>query len=445
MLTSAGCGHTTDEGGASGGSGGGGELGRGGASGGGPGGVAAPGGAPSMALEPAQSGERLVALGYSSNETQVFKTFHDQDLGVDCDFVPDAARKLHRCAPSPRVALRFTDAACTEPAAEVWRYDPTPELGTGSLVSAEPNDPWSGCPGDAPPHRDTFVIGEKLTEEVVGGPPIPLFALRDGRCETAPLWGKVTPPIYALEPLPESELVAAERVSLAVSRELRVTRLVAEDGAALTVGVTLTDGTPCEFQPNGECVPEPIARSSVFQAGRFPDALNADCSVPAFLSPYPLSCGTPSYGVEGTLTAPGRVFAVEAATAAFHFGPVLPIADPPAYACSRVSAPDGVSHALAPSRDMTGTFPQARRVSRGSGPLHVDWFATGDHLLLPVRIDLGRASPGVVPSGELLTADGQLCTVWPADDGTLRCVVVSDYGAPIAAPTSFPELKIEPM
>src|SRR3954467_1115187 len=91
-------------------------------------GVPAPGGGgatsgndePVMALDFAQSGSRLVALGYSSNEAQVFRTFHDTELGFDCSFVPDAAGLHERCAPSAGVTVVYTDAACTELAGWSW-------------------------------------------------------------------------------------------------------------------------------------------------------------------------------------------------------------------------------------------------------------------------------------------------------------------------------------
>jgi hypothetical protein len=58
---------------------------------------------------------------------------------------------------------------------------------------------------------------------------------------------------------------------------------------------------------------------------------------------------------------------------------------------------------------------------------------------------MSRASPGVSPSAEFVNADGEVCAVWPAEDGSLRCAVLGADGAPNAPLTTFPELKLEPM
>ena len=75
-----------------------------------------------MSLDYVRSGTRVVALGYSSNEARVFRTFHDQELGFDCSFVPDAAGQSQRCVPNQQVPLIYTDADCKEPAGWVERW-----------------------------------------------------------------------------------------------------------------------------------------------------------------------------------------------------------------------------------------------------------------------------------------------------------------------------------
>ena len=49
-----------------------------------------------MSLDFVRSGTRVVALGYSSNEERVYRTYHYQALGFDCNFVPDAEGQSQR-------------------------------------------------------------------------------------------------------------------------------------------------------------------------------------------------------------------------------------------------------------------------------------------------------------------------------------------------------------
>jgi hypothetical protein len=377
-----------------------------------------------MNLDFVRSGTRLVAMGYSSNEARVFRTFHDQRLGFDCDFTPGLAGADQRCVPSATVELIFTDAACTEPATWLVR---TNGLELGEAVSSATEPGAQVCPGDAPLRRDAYRVGEQLSEEVIAGTPFDLFALRDGRCQTASLPAKVTPPVYRLTPLADDELVHGERVSLNVGDGLRVTRLIADDGAELNVGVTAADRTPCELQRDSECVPEPIARGATAQNGKFWAALNADCTEPAFQLPYPVACGAAKLGVRDDGVAAPVISRLKSACTAFSWSVLLPATDPPAYGCAPL--PDAGAQGLAaPGEDVTGTLPPASRLRRGAGPLHVDWYAAGQNVLLPVLADPRQASPGVVPVPQFVTDAGKPCTIMPADDGNEHCVVLDEAG-----------------
>ena len=396
-----------------------------------------------MALDFAQSGSRLVALGYSSNEARVFRTFHDQQLGFDCDFVPEATGELQRCMPSAGAIVVYTDAGCSEPAA--WDESAWAGQGwaVGDSVSSIAREGYLGCPGAAPPHRDAYRVAEQLSEEVIGVPALPLFELRDSRCQPATPPAKVTPPVYRLVPLVEAELVRGQRVSLNVGGGLRLTRLVADDGAEHSLGVTGAERTACEFQRDGECVPEPIARPASPSSDRFWTALDADCSEPAFLTPYPSACGAARFGVQDDGAAPPKVTSLTAATALFGLDFVTPVTDPVTFACT-AHASDGAEGA-APGRDLTGTFPSAGKLQRGSGRLHVSWYSVGQSELLPVLANFRRASPGVVPTAEFLTDDGQPCEVRSADDGTLHCAVVDDASHPIGDLITAPEVVWGPL
>jgi hypothetical protein len=395
-----------------------------------------------MGLDFAQSGNRLVALGYSSNEARVFRTFHDSRLGFDCDFVPDAAGEHQRCVPSVLATVVYTDGGCAEPA--TWDASRSgSESAVGQIISARPADAALGCPGAAPPHRDVYRVAEQLSEEVIGHPPFDLFEWREGRCVTTSVPAKVTPAIHRLVPLTESELARGERVSLNVGQGLRLTRLIADDGAQLSLGVTGADRTPCEFQRDGECVPEPIARPAPASSDRFWTALNADCTQPAFQTPYPTACGQAKLGVEDDGARPPIVRALQKTTAVFRWDLDLPVTDPQTYSCNaHASDAEGIA---APAGDLTGTLPKATSSTRGSGPLHVRWYTLGESELLPVLADFRRASPGVVPTPEFVDEAGRACQVISAADGTWHCAIVDELGEATADLLTFPEVVWGPL
>jgi hypothetical protein len=388
-----------------------------------------------MGLDFAQSGSRVLALGYSSNEARLFRTFHDRMLGFDCSFVSEAVGLEQRCVPTAEVTMVYTDASCTEPAA--WAEDSQRRpLVAGEAVSVGSHDgPF--CPGAAPTHRDAYRVGERLREENIGGPAAGLFQVYGGRCQTASPPGKIYPAVVRLIPIPESELARGHRASIDVGGGLRLTRLLADDGAQVTLGVTGADGAACEVQRDGECVPEPIARPSGLLSDKFYTALNADCSAPAFQRPYAAACGVPRFGVLDDAALPLRVHELAPATAVFGLDLAEPVTEPASFSCTlkEVAAAGWVA---APGADVTGTLPVASRLRRGTGPLHVDWFSLGESELLPVD-DGGGGAWGEVATGRFAGPDGRTCEVTPAEAGRLRCVFADADGSNPDL-TSFPEV-----
>jgi hypothetical protein len=391
-----------------------------------------------MSLDYVRSGTRVVALGYSSNEARVFRTFHDQELGFDCNFVPDAAGQSQRCVPNQQVPLVFTDMECKEPAGWIERWGGEEVAAVGDAVTGQSNARWrESCPGDLPEHLPAFRVGEKLAEEAIATFPLPVYEMRDDKCQPAQIPGKVAPATYRLVPLPEGELARGERVSVKVSEGLRLTRLIADDGAELTVGVTGADKAPCALQRDGVCVPEPIAQLQLLNdGGHAYNALNNDCSAPAFTLPYPSACGTGKFGIEEDGVNPPKVRALEAVAAYFRWDLVLPVTEPVSYQCAShpVTQTDRV---WAPGRDVTETLPRATKLRRGTGPLHVEWFAVGQRELWPVGYN--SAAPGV-PTAAFVNEAGKVCTIRTADDGSLRCAQMDDSGELVADLMTFPEV-----
>ena len=391
---------------------------------------------PVMGLDFVQSGSRVVALGYSSNEARLFRTFHDQKLNFDCSFVPDAAGRDQRCSPSAKVTMVYTDASCTEPAA--WAdglgYQPP---AVGDAVSGE-SVVETTCPGDAPAHRDAYRVGERLREEALGGSVVGLFQVYGGRCQTAAIPAKIVPAVVRLIPISESELARGQRVSVDVGAGLRLTRLLADDGAQVTVGVTGADGTPCEFQRDGECVPEPIARPASLLFEKFYTALNADCSAPAFQMPYQAACGVPRFGVSDDGEPRLSIRAMDKPAAVFGLDPVEPVSEPISYRCTQKAIGD-YAWVAAPGTDVTGTLPIASTLRRGTGQLHVDWFSVAGRELLPAPADSRQGSWGEVPTARFADPNGRACDVTLASDGKLRCVF-PDEQTPNADLSTFPEV-----
>ena len=391
-------------------------------------------GPPVMSLDFARSGTRVRALGYSSNEARVFRTFHDQELGFDCTFVSDEAGRDQRCVPTPEVTMVYTDASCTEPAA--WADGPQRPLAVGEAVRGGGSDELT-CPGDAPLHRDAYRVGERLREESIGGSPNGLFQLYGGRCQAASPPAKIFPAVVRLIPIPEGELARGHRARVDVGGGLALTRLLADDGAEVTLGVTGTDGTACAFQRDGECVPEPIARPASLLSDKFYTALNADCSAPAFDMPYQLACGVPKYGVDDDGGRP-RVRAMAPAAAVFGLDLIVPVTEPISYSC----APKEVATyawVAAPGQDVSGTFPAASTLRRGAGPLHVDWWSVNQRALLPIGADPGQGPWGSVPTAQFVDTSGRACDVVTAADGTLHCVT-AEQRASDADPSTLPEV-----
>lgn len=392
-----------------------------------------------MSLDYVRSGTRVVALGYSSNEARVFRTFHDQQLGFDCNFVPDAEGRSQRCVPNLQVRLVYTDADCKEPAAWIERWGGVEVAAVGDAVTARSPLRSESCPGDLPEHAPVYRVAEKLAEEAIAISELATYEPRDGKCQPAQIPAKVVPATYRLVPLPEGELARGERVSVKVSDGLRLTRLIADDGAELNVGVTGADKKPCALQRDGECVPEPIAQLQlVNDGGHAYAALNSDCSAPAFTLPYPSACGSGKFGVEDDGVSPPKVRALEALTGYFSWDLVLPVTEPISFACQSrpLSAGDRV---WAPGRDVTGTLPTATKLRRGTGPLHVDWFAVGQRELWPAYVGYNWASPGV-PTGEFMNDAGKVCSIRTADDGSFRCAELDTNGEAAADLKTFPEV-----
>jgi hypothetical protein len=234
-----------------------------GSGGDGPGVVGAGGGAPRAArgngelpqssdrFAFAKGGQRLQALGYLSDDAAQFRTFHDQLLDIDCEFISGKVCGDLRCAPklrTDRTELIFLDAKCSEPA--TWILFQNAQV--GDWVSIGPA--FSPCPGQTP-QRETFELGEEVFPESNSGPAPLVYEWRGTTCAPAFPPAKSIPAVNRLIRHADSELVAARPVSFDVGGGLYLSRLLGEDGSELTISVTAAAGVACAIQATGECIP----------------------------------------------------------------------------------------------------------------------------------------------------------------------------------------------
>jgi hypothetical protein len=222
------------------------------------------GGRPLDMLPYAMSGTRIAAMGYADEGAVVFQTLRDTQLGFDCAFAKSETGELH-CAPSLRTHLLFSDAQCTDPAAPGENQDGSgaaPLLQTGDYVTPVRFLSKSEQQGaELPQHGPVYRVAEKLSEThyVGAAEDAPLFELNGDHCVTTmPRVAKSVPSIYRLKPVPDSELVSANIKEIPLEGGLTLERLVGSDGSEISSGLKL-NAVRCLLQPDGKCVPLPIA------------------------------------------------------------------------------------------------------------------------------------------------------------------------------------------
>ena len=364
------------------------------------------------ALPFAKSGDRLQALGYVANSVEQFRSMHDALLDFDCEFAPDAAGSGLRCVPRAQTDIIYLDPNCSQPAA--WNeYD---TIRMGETVSARPAQPGFVCPNTPGLHRETFDVGEQVYAEWNSSKRTPVYEHSGVKCMPTFPQVKGLPAVQRLIPRSESTLVAAKRVITDVGSGLRLSRIIAEDGAQVTVAVMNAAQQPCAVQPDGECIPGILA---IAGSGDYFVALDAACTEPAFSSPFADACGKPELGIEGTSGDTFRVHQLKAAplfAKRFVLDDHLEV-DPLATTCEH--AIPGEFSAFALDRDVTGAYPMAQPLRRGTRDLHVDWFVTkasAGSLVVPIA--------RVQESPQFLNALGHLCQVTPSVDGSLRCAAI---------------------
>jgi hypothetical protein len=198
----------------------------------------------------------LKALGYLSEDVAQFRTFRDQRLGFECEFVTDGDGDEFQCVPKQTTSLIFLDAACTQPATWTMMYP----VQVGQWFIAQSSYWDSGNPVVL---RRTVELGEEVYPE--GTLPASVYELQGTACVANPFPpAKSIPAINRLIPHSASELSSAKRVSVDAGGGLRLSHLLGADGSQLTLGTTTADGKACAVQPSGECVPTAEGDSGPF-------------------------------------------------------------------------------------------------------------------------------------------------------------------------------------
>ena len=340
----------------------------------------APGGS-TVDLPFAVSGRRLTAyfleVEGNPNESAVFSSFHDDLLDTDCDFVPSATGGRFSCLPSASADVVYLDGDCTRPA---MRVDASVSEAP-AWVSAPSAATRPSCAGLPPSPRTAYRREARLFAggfDALGQTPPRAFTRSAAGCEETSLQSALLPPdLYALDVADESTFVGAESGVRRLTGELGLQRLVAEDGAELTLAVLGRDGVRCEPQLDGLCVPVPF---SVLSPGNGPGIyLDSGCSERAFVSRDGAQCSPPKLGLTRT-TEGSRVSRLGATAATFmkseQIDPatgirVLDAQGHVRYACTQNSA----VAAFAPSADLTATLPRAGQLEARVGELR--WVQQG--------------------------------------------------------------------
>jgi hypothetical protein len=366
---------------------------------------------PPPGVEPASatfgaSGKRLAVMAYESDGAVAVSHILDEALGTECEFKTDE-RGVARCFPTTQARVVYLDETCQSPAIYLLHG------AERDWVVERDAQPQISCPGELPSAGALFRVGERVYDNSLGSN-ITIYESQAGQCR--PTWpeAKDDPPVHRLAPHAADELVAGTIVGSTATDGYRVTRMVAEDGAVLNLGVRLDDGTPCALQRDGVCVPQPFATISSWLA------LDSSCGEPALASASLSACGAPRYGLLSPEGKPTRLAELTPARAVFSMTPVLP--PPPdahelEYTCEASSSTEFAFALLA---EVAVPRPVAKYRMLGDGALQAPAFqltADAASYLLPATTS---------GSGPGFTDGGEPCAVSSMADGTLRCLRGND-------------------
>jgi hypothetical protein len=267
---------------------------------------------PVVELTFAVSGQRLKAWWFTSAGVELFSTFHDDELGVDCTFSPSAENARQVCFPTETVDVAYLDAACSEPVALIDSID---GLATGGAwVTGLSYDPNETCVNAQPSLRTGYGMGELVYRGGIDAvdpelPPGPQVFGKDGSdCKEISLrYGLLPRSVFRLETPGEERFVSGSVDTRPATGGFAVRRLAADDGAELTVGILGEGGAPCVLQLDGLCVPTPFETRSFGGPQLYTDA---GCSDDAFLQEPTAGCTQPKLGVK-TLDGKSHVYELE--------------------------------------------------------------------------------------------------------------------------------------
>jgi hypothetical protein len=376
------------------------------------------GGAASRSAEDlpfALSGQRLRAWFVAVEGVEksgLFASFHDEQLDTDCEFVPSGANGRFVCMPSARADLVYLDSGCTQPAT---RVDATRASEPPAWLST-----FAEQPAGAPARRIGYRRAEQLFAggtDALGQPEPRVFIPVGANCQEASLRHALLPSsLYALETVDEATFVAGGSSLRRITSDFSVRRLVAEDGAELTLAVLGSDGAPCETQADGRCVPLPF---SVLRQDNGPGYyLDATCSQPAFAPSDEGLQTTPKLGLS---RVGGSSRAYELVNAAafvkqIRFDPSgLPVLDASGHGVYSCEPSQGVS-VFAPGREVTSLLPRAGQVDVLTGELH--WIQSRAPLAAGANAPFVPFEAG----GAFVDSEGLGCRARATTDRDLTCL-----------------------
>lgn len=321
----------------------------------------------------AESGQRLKVWSFVGNGVELFSSFHDNQLDADCEFIPTLPGDRYVCFPKALADVVYLDSSCTQPAA---RSGPAFTLDPDQWVSGVVPGIGNACVGGPPPKRVGYRVGERLFTGGIGAlnQPLPtVFSGTTSDCRQTNLQvALLAPDLVRLERQDDAVFVSGTASARPAGDGFAIKRLVAEDGAQLTVGVLGRDDKPCLIQSDGRCVPGAVSAPPATGAGEY---LDAQCTERAFSQLEGNLCDEPNLGVK-TVARQVHVYELEKTSVVFAEtelldpatgGRVLDSDGQQLFSCQ----PQAGIAAYAASKEVTSNFAMAGTTEAAFGTLHL--------------------------------------------------------------------------
>jgi hypothetical protein len=270
-----------------------------------------------------------------------------------------------------------------------------------------------------------YRVAEKVSEgHNIGSAEEPLlYALNGKDCvTTTPRLAKSVPSIYRLKPVADTELVAASVKDIPLENGVVLERIVASDGAEISDALKINEGR-CLLQPDGKCVPLPIAESYGFA-----DSECTDIGYYLDVAPAP---NTTVYGL--SYGGESSVYQLKPTDALFYekdeYKPIIENGHMDVMRIVLGCFPKEFTQTIVPffrrDKDVSAQMLTLKKVQLGAARLRPEWFSAqvaGSNVTVLVRRYLNNSMTTLTSDGKECSISGTVCTF--ADATSLPLVEV---------------------